>query len=246
MITDRRNLFEKMDPIVRHPFILTFIAFILSGLIGTWLTERYQREQHEQDAIRKNMDEVRLSIDSTNQAFDDFLDSASTLDDALTLSADDKRLEADREIFWKSKRDLDSKLAIETPRLRQAMPLGTGAAFQLSTSLMRIGAARITECLNYGKVVEVNNAKPNRRRVECKNNNLLSIKYADEQISKVQLCVSEFYFAVRPSPSDDLHPERVVDYISRAISNLGAVCNDVTMLGLPYNSTYGKYKIENK
>ncbi|MBO7777091.1 hypothetical protein J6352_31985, partial [Burkholderia pseudomallei] len=116
--SDKRSFFERVDPIARHPITLTIVAFIFSGLVGTWLSERYQQEQRQQEAMRKNMDEVRLSIDTTNQAFDEFLDAASTLSDDLTLGADDKRVEEDREIFFKAKRSLNSKLAIETPRIR--------------------------------------------------------------------------------------------------------------------------------
>ncbi|WP_087735003.1 hypothetical protein [Paraburkholderia piptadeniae] len=222
--------------------MLTIIAFILSGLIGTWLTVRYQREQHEQEVIRKNMDDVRLSIDTTNQAFEDFLDAASVLNDDITIGAENKRLEEDKEIFWKARRDLDSKLAIETPRIRQAMPLGAGGMFQLSTSLIRVGVMTIADCFKSGEVIDIPNAGSNGRKLECKHSDqMFSIKYADERIAKVQLCVTDIYFAIRPSPFNDLNTETIVDSIGRSVKNLGAVCNGVTMLGLPYDKTYGKY-----
>ncbi|MGF6978993.1 hypothetical protein QFZ94_007508 [Paraburkholderia sp. JPY465] len=242
---DRRTFFERADPIVRHPILLTFIAFILTGVVGTWLSDRYQREQHEQEAMRKTMDEVRLSIDTTNQAFDDYLNAAAVVDGDLTSNADSKRLDEDREIFWKARRDLDSKLAIETPRIRQAMPFGLGGAFQVSASLMRVGAWRISDCLDSGKVVDAPNAGLQRKKIECPNNQTFSIKYADEQISKVQICVAEFFFAIRPSPFDDLDPKKIASNVGHAINNFTAVCNGVTMLGLSYDATYGKYKAPN-
>ncbi|MBO7775905.1 hypothetical protein J6352_25660, partial [Burkholderia pseudomallei] len=126
---------------------------------------------------------------------------------------------------------------------RQAMPLGTGGAFELSTSLMRIGAARITDCINYGKVVDVISAGVTRKKVECKDaSKAFSVKYVDEQITKVTICVAEFYYAVRPSPFDDLHPEKIVDNVGRAVSGISSACNGVTMLGLSYEQAYGKYK----
>lgn len=186
------------------------------------------------------MDEVRLSIDTTNQAFDDFLDAASILDSDIVAGADSKQLETDKDIFGKARRELNSRLSIETPRLRQAMPLGAGGAFQLITSLTQVGASLITDCLNLGKVVDAPGANLNGKRIECRHDKTFSMQYADERILKVQLCVSEFYFAIRPSPFDDLHPEKIATTLSHAIDNLGAVCNGVTMFGLSYESTYGK------
>lgn len=240
--TDRRSIFERIDPVARHPITLTILAFILSGFVGTWLSVRYQREQHEQESMRKNMDEVRLSIDTTNQAYDDFLNAASELDDAIISGGDGKRLEDANQIFWKSRRDLNSKLAIETPRIRQAMPLGSGAFFELSSSLMVVGAAIISDCFRSGKVVDMESSGVHRKRLECLNNqNLLSVKYADERILKVQTCVSQFYYAIRPNPSNDLKPEKIINNIKQASNNVGSVCNGVTMLGLSYDKTYGKY-----
>jgi len=235
---EQRTWVHQIDPIARHPITITFLAFVLSGVAGTWFSYQYQQMEREQDSLRRSMNEVRLALDQTNQAFADFFDAATVLEQDLTSETDAKQINQDKIAFWNARRGLFSKLALESPKLRQQMPVKSGVAFELGASYVRVGAAIIVDCFTDGHVIASVGAGLHGKRLECPHGDTFPVKYADERISRVERCVKEFYVAIRPDPIDDFRPQKQYAEIEHSVKNLDASCNEVTMLGIPYERAY--------
>lgn len=237
-ISGKSSVMHHAKVLARHPAVLILISFLLTGLIGTWLADHYQRQQREQDAHRKSMDEVRLSIDNTNQAFSKFIGVAFDLEEDLTAGASGARIEQDRISLRKVRHRMESTLTFETARISQQMPYSAGNAFVLVTSTMLVGTGLISDCLTLGKVIKTPGGGPYGRRVACNNKNSpFTIKYVDERISRVDACISQFYGDFRPNPFDDFLPDSQFENLNNAVRKAGDVCNNEIMLGVKTDQT---------
>lgn len=230
-VTDRVALF------IRHPVVLLLISFLLTGLVGTYLTNYYQRQQQKQEAHKKSMDEVRLSIDTTNMAFGEFLGAAYDLEEDLTSGTSAERVEQGRINLRKTRHRMENILNYERARIRQQMPFHAGIAFELATNTILVGTGLISDCLTFGRVVKTPGDGPYGRKVACdiNKNSSFTIPYANERILKLNLCLIHLYGDFRPNPYDDFYPESQERHLNEALSAAGKVCNNEVMLGVKEN-----------
>lgn len=228
------SIANRAAHLIRHPAILLLISFLLTGVVGTYLTNYFQRQQREQDALKKSMDEVRLSIDNTNVAFSEFLGAAFALEEDLTSGASVERVEQGRINLRTTKQRMNNVLDFERGRIRQQMPFNGGIAFELVTNTILVGAGLISDCLTLGRVVNAPGDGPYGKRVACNidKHSSFAIPYANERILKVSICLTQFYGSFRPSPYDDFSPESQEGHLNVAIREAGKVCNNKVMLGV--------------
>ena len=65
----RRRLADRLS---KHPAVLLILGFLLSGVVGTWVTHLLDQQQRERDATVKSMDDLRASMDDLSAAFSDY------------------------------------------------------------------------------------------------------------------------------------------------------------------------------
>lgn len=234
-----RSFFEKSpfwqitNTFFRHPFVLILASFILTGVVGVALTDRYQQQQRDKDAIRKSMDEIRLSLDNTHRAFEEFIGAALDLNDDLEAKAPEDQITRDRSALRSVRHNMESTLTFETARLDQQMPYEAGGAFSMISSSIVIATSTIDDCLTLGEVVDFPGDGPYGRKVFCKNKgSQFSIQYADERILRVSKCISDFYDNFRPSPLDDFRPVSQFARLNNAVQNAKHACSHEAMLGI--------------
>ena len=224
---------KKIDTILRHPAALVVIGFLLSGVLGAVLTDRFQNQKREEDARRKSVDEVRLSIDNTNRSLNEFIGAAYDLEQDLTSGAPPEQIAKSRVILREARHKAKNSLIFETARIRQQMPYRAGEAFELVTNVILVGTGLASDCLTLGKVEDVPEHGPYGKGVSCyKEGSQFSFKYAADRISKVSDCISVFYADFRPSPLEDDHPDLQIEHLNNAIERAGKVCNNEVMLGI--------------
>lgn len=224
---------QKTDAFFRHPFVLVLVSFILTGVVGLALTDRYQQQQRDKDAIRKSMDEIRVSLDNTHRAFEEFIGAALDLNDDLEAKAPTDQIARDRTALRGVRHNMESTLTFETASLDQQMPYEAGGAFSMISSSILIATSTIDDCLSLGEVVDFPGDGPYGRKVFCNNKgSQFSIRYADERILQASKCIFDFYYAFRPSPLDDFQPGSQFAQLNSAVQNAKHACSQEAMLGI--------------
>lgn len=227
-----KSRWKRIDELIRHPVILIFITSLFSVGVGTWLTSQYQTSQRERDAVTKSMDDVRASIDRTEQVYADFIYAAESLEEAIVSSATEKQVEDAWAVFRVADRTLHSQRTFERARLRQEMPLGSGVAFELITNGVNVGISLITDCLTRGHPISVPEQTIYGKRLKCPSSQTFhGLQYSHERIHRVDACLRVIFRQLRPDPADDFARDRRVNKMSQGVQDASDDCNNITMLG---------------
>ncbi|MEM5342406.1 hypothetical protein [Paraburkholderia azotifigens] len=226
---------QRLDQIFKHPAVLVAMGFLLSGVLGGWLTHRLDQQQRERESSVKSMDDLRASIDDLNAAFSDYIDRANKLVDLRESEAAASEIAVARADYQSAYYKWDQRLSVDAPNIRQRYPATADdpGVWPITVSL-QMGTGFVSDCLEHGVLLKrPQTIRGSVMKIVCKDTTAKVEITVRERLLAMALCVGLFTTEMRPDPKDDLIDTRLYDPFRRAVTEqVKKNCDTQRLMGL--------------
>ncbi|WP_128082985.1 hypothetical protein [Collimonas arenae] len=205
------GFWNNVDHFVRHPAALIIIGFALSGIVGGWLTYLHEVRLRERDAIVKNMDDLRASIDDLSTAFSHYSSKAYKLIDLMKTNASPEALATAQAEFDLADEKWSERLIVDSPNIKQRFA-DSGEIYGILFD-MQLGTGAVNECIKNHVVDGNKESNIGHNKLLC-NLKLKDNKktFAESRLQNLYLCVNLFATLLRPEPRNDFYAFSGNDY----------------------------------
>lgn len=229
----RRRL---LDRLARHPAILVILGFLLSGLLGTWVTHLLNQQQREREANVKSMDDLRASMDDLSAAFSDYFYRSIAFINLRESGATEAQLSAARTEYEAAHFKWEQRLTVDGPNIQERYPAPEND-FSAAAIIGSLKAASgfVDGCIEQGTLrqrkVPIRGSK---YQVVCADTSVASGITADDRLVATGVCVNLFTMLMRPNPNNDSADRRInADIVWRATTKqLRDYCDIRRLLGI--------------
>jgi hypothetical protein len=90
---------SDVDQFLRHPAVLLLIGFVLSGVLGSWLTYAYQERERNREAAIQSMNELRGSFDDFIVTYNEYTEKIGRLTVLLESNVPPEQIEPARTAY---------------------------------------------------------------------------------------------------------------------------------------------------
>jgi hypothetical protein len=204
---------KTVSQFFKHPAVLVVLGFVLTGIVGQWLTSAHEANQREHDAAEKSLDELRASYDDITTSFTRYDYSATKLIMVLEdTNAKTNEIASARDKFQQADENWREHLAVDTPNIFSRSRGLEGYSHVFLMDNMRIGTSYIDRCLDRSESQpDVGATRP--LTLQC-----LEGSHSDDaarRLSELRKCITDFTMIVRPDPRFDFSTPYAVDAIVR-------------------------------
>ncbi|WP_175752231.1 hypothetical protein [Burkholderia anthina] len=208
----RRRVFDRL---ARHPAVLVILGFLLSGILGTWVTHLLDQQQREREANVKSMDDLRASMDDLSAAFSDYFYRSIALVNLRESGATQSQLSAARTEYEAAHYKWQQRLTVDGPNIQERYPApenDVSAAVILGS--LKAASGFVDDCIEQGTLRQ--RKAPVRGsdfQVVCTDTSVAGGVTADDRLIATGVCVNLFTMLMRPNPSNDSAGRRFNDDI---------------------------------
>ncbi|HKT62128.1 hypothetical protein [Burkholderia sp. 22313] len=227
-------LLGRLDAISRHPAILVVIGFLLSGIVGTYITKRVDESTRQREAITKDRDSLRSAIDDLRASFE--LYAAGTKHVMMTLesnSADNLRQQATQGYAtayanWVQRRVIDYT-AIE----QRFAGTENGDTVTSIGNLLEIGTEQLDNCIQRHLEAHSKADPVTHGSLSCAAQFPVAAFNVDSRLLSLRLCMRVLAMAIRPHPATDFASPRARDVqTSKFLEQIEGACSPAPLAGL--------------
>lgn len=198
---------SRANALIKHPTVLVFVGFVLTGVVGNWLGHVQDEKVREREATVKSMDDLRASIDDISLAFHGYLTRTNALIDSIERQAPASEVVQARAAYATAADKWDERLSVDGPNLRQRFP--TQPVDPAVAAIMNEASGTtnfIADCIT-SDTVEPLSQPFNGRSVSlvCPHGNQNPPVAASTRLMALSFCLNLLTSAMRPDPKSDFN-----------------------------------------
>jgi hypothetical protein len=212
IVGGKRNLWIHFDQFFRYPGVLLLMGFLLSGVLGSWLTYEYQERERDREATVQNMNELRDSIDDFVVTYNDYAEKVGRLIVLIESNAPPEKIALAQTAYDEMVEKWRVRYSVDAPSIRDKFQNPKSGRVTLSWIVqIQLASLYLDECMkNHAVVAARGNAQ--EKNLLC-THQIAGQLYssADSRYMNLTKCVAVFEASMRPSHRDDFLDERDVE-----------------------------------
>jgi len=208
----RRRLVDRLS---RHPAVLVILGFLLSGIVGTWVTHLLDQQQRERESMAKSMDTVRSSMDDLSAAFSDYFNRSVAFVNLRESDATQPLLSAARADYETAYDKWQQRLTVDGPNIQERYPAPENdVSAGVVIGNLRAASGFVNDCVEQGKLRERKvPVRGSNYHVVCTDTSAAAEITADDRLIATGVCMNLFMILMRPNPNNDYAGRRVSDIV---------------------------------
>jgi len=208
---------------LKHPVTLLIVGFILTGVLGSYLTQIQEERLREREATGKSMDELRTSFDDLSQGFLEVNERAVRVMDLREARSSPKSIDDARTPYSDAYVRLQEKIVVDGQNIAQRYPFPNSKdEIKALMDNMTRGVALTNACINFGDLKFITDGASKSWKIVCPGYKRRTTAF--DTIALDALCSEEFTDLLRPDPKYDFVRDKAV--VSRIHNSLESVKNN--------------------
>jgi hypothetical protein len=228
------SLWRFLDALSRHPAMLVVLGFVLTGIVGNRLTQKVDEDNKHREAVTKDRDSLRSSIDDLRSSFELYASGVKHL--MMTLQAGEtgeNRQQALKDYSaayaqWVQHRVTDYTL------IEQRFADADGGDIVVSVgNLLEIGTEQLDNCIQNHLTRPNVQKRRSDKALECEAMFPISAYNISSRLLSLRLCMRMLGLSVRPLPANDFDPPSARSLqTGRLLRRMDNACSPKNLAGL--------------
>ncbi|WNC94386.1 hypothetical protein RI103_35015 [Paraburkholderia sp. FT54] len=198
---------HALSDFLKHPAVLLILGFLLTGVVGTWLTNFHTERQRVRDVSNRSMDNLRTSMDDLAAGYSQYFSRTVELIREVESGAPKTELAVSRGRYRDAYEHWKERYDVNMPNIQQRYPSNAATrALRTVSAGIDIGMRDLNQCINDNTLRSLPMKVGSRIYTLACGDSSTSAVTATGRITVYTDCVQKLLSEMRPDPTKDELP----------------------------------------